>query len=128
MNDHEASLPNDLALCHELIRQQADALEEAQRRIEQLEHSVDLLLVRSTGRAENLLTRTNCDSSSRRATSPYPRKPTFLSKPPEGRSVPGSVAVARLSPSTCLACLSSLTVRTRANLPGVWRASRPLRR
>src|SRR5262245_26084266 len=44
MNDAEAALPNDIALCHELIRQQATALEQAQRRIEQLEHSVDLLL------------------------------------------------------------------------------------
>ena len=44
MNDAEAALPNDITLCHELIRQQAAALEQAQRRIEQLEHSVDLLL------------------------------------------------------------------------------------
>ena len=44
MNDAEAALPNDLALCHELLRQQAAALEQARRRIEQLEHSVDLLL------------------------------------------------------------------------------------
>jgi transposase len=44
MKDAEAALPNDVALCHELIRQQAAALEQAQRRIEQLEHSVDLLL------------------------------------------------------------------------------------
>jgi transposase len=44
MKDAEAALPNDIALCHELIRQQAAALEQAQRRIEQLEHSVDLLL------------------------------------------------------------------------------------
>jgi transposase len=44
MNDAEAALPNDITLCHELIRQQATALEQAQRRIEQLEHSIDLLL------------------------------------------------------------------------------------
>src|SRR5215831_14322598 len=44
MDDTEPALPNDVALCHELIRQQAAALERAQRRIEQLEHSVDLLL------------------------------------------------------------------------------------
>jgi transposase len=44
MNDAESALPNDIALCHELIRQQAAALEQARRRIEQLEHSVDLLL------------------------------------------------------------------------------------
>jgi transposase len=49
MNNAEASLPNDLALCHELIRQQADSLEKAQRRIEQLEHSVDLLLRQKYG-------------------------------------------------------------------------------
>jgi transposase len=44
MNDAEASLPDSVALCHELIRQQAASLEQAQRRIEQLEHSVDVLL------------------------------------------------------------------------------------
>ena len=49
MNNAEASLPNDLALCHELIRQQADSLEKARRRIEQLEHSVDLLLRQKYG-------------------------------------------------------------------------------
>src|SRR4051812_7700967 len=55
MHDHEASLPNDLALCHELIRQQADSLEKARRRIEQLEHSVDLLLRQKYGpRSERL--------------------------------------------------------------------------
>jgi transposase len=44
MQDAETALPNDVALCHEVIRQQTAALEQAQRRIEQLEHSVDLLL------------------------------------------------------------------------------------
>jgi transposase len=44
MSDTEVSLPNDVALCHELIRQQAYSLRQAQRRIEQLEHSMDLLL------------------------------------------------------------------------------------
>src|SRR6516162_5977194 len=44
MKDAEVALPNDIALCHELIRQQPAALEQAQRRIEQLEHSMDLLL------------------------------------------------------------------------------------
>jgi hypothetical protein len=34
MNNTAASLPNDVALCHELIRQQADPLDKAQRRIE----------------------------------------------------------------------------------------------
>ena len=49
MNDAELSLPNDLALCHELIRQQADSLEQAQRRIEQLEHAMDVLLRQKYG-------------------------------------------------------------------------------
>jgi transposase len=55
MNNAEASLPNDLALCHELIRQQADSLDEAQRRIEQLEHAMDVLLRQKYGpRSERL--------------------------------------------------------------------------
>jgi hypothetical protein len=29
MNDAEVDLPNDVALCHELIRQQADSLDKA---------------------------------------------------------------------------------------------------
>ena len=42
-------LPDDLALCHEIIRQQADTIRESQRRIEQLEHQVELLLRRQYG-------------------------------------------------------------------------------
>ena len=49
MHDAEVSLPNDIALCHELIRQQAASLENAQRRIEQLEHAMDVLLRQKYG-------------------------------------------------------------------------------
>lgn len=42
-------LPDDLALCHEVIRQQAATIEEARRRIEQLEHQVEQLLRRQYG-------------------------------------------------------------------------------
>ncbi len=42
-------LPDDLVLCHEIIRQQAETIEESQRRIEQLEHQVELLLRRQFG-------------------------------------------------------------------------------
>jgi transposase len=49
MHDAEISLPNDIALCHELIRQQAASLENAQRRIEQLEHAMDVLLRQKYG-------------------------------------------------------------------------------
>jgi transposase len=44
MCKHAAPLPDDPALCHEIIRQQADTIRESQRRIEQLEHQVELLL------------------------------------------------------------------------------------
>jgi transposase len=48
-------LPQDLALCHELIRQQADTIRQAQRRIEQLEHLVAQMLRRQYGpRSERL--------------------------------------------------------------------------
>src|SRR5262249_52783506 len=48
-------LPNDVALCHELIRQQADSLDKAQRRIEQLEHAMGVLLRQKYGpRSERL--------------------------------------------------------------------------
>jgi hypothetical protein len=40
MCEPAAPLPDDLALCHEIIRQQADTIRESQRRIEQLEHQV----------------------------------------------------------------------------------------
>src|SRR6516162_9707091 len=59
MNDSEASLPEDVALCHELIRQQADSLERAQRRIEQLNTRWTYSCVRSTGLAVNASTRTS---------------------------------------------------------------------
>ncbi|HEY2653522.1 MAG TPA: IS66 family transposase zinc-finger binding domain-containing protein, partial [Solirubrobacteraceae bacterium] len=49
MSESAASLPDDLALCHEIIRQQADTIRESQRRIEQLEHQVELLLRRQFG-------------------------------------------------------------------------------
>jgi transposase len=42
-------LPDDLALCREIIRQQADTIRESQRRIEQLEHQVEQLLRRLYG-------------------------------------------------------------------------------
>jgi transposase len=55
MNDAEVDLPNDLDLCHELIRQQAESLDKAQRRIEQLEHAMDVLLRQKYGpRSERL--------------------------------------------------------------------------
>jgi transposase len=55
MNDAEVALPNDVPLCHELIRQQADSLDRAQRRIEQLEHAMDVLLRQKYGpRSERL--------------------------------------------------------------------------
>jgi transposase len=49
MSESAAPLPDDLALCHEIIRQQADTIRESQRRIEQLEHQVELLLRRQYG-------------------------------------------------------------------------------
>jgi hypothetical protein len=49
MSEPAASLPDDLALCHEIIRQQADTIRESQRRIEQLEHQVEQLLRRQYG-------------------------------------------------------------------------------
>jgi transposase len=55
MHEAEVSLPNDVALYHELIRQQAASLENAQRRIEQLEHAMDVLLRQKYGpRSERL--------------------------------------------------------------------------
>src|SRR3954451_2354172 len=42
-------LPDDLDLCHEIIRQQADTIGELQRRVEQLEHQVEILLRRQFG-------------------------------------------------------------------------------
>lgn len=49
MCEPAAPLPDDLALCHEIIRQQADTIQESRRRIEQLEHQVELLLRRQFG-------------------------------------------------------------------------------
>src|SRR4051812_13732763 len=55
MSEADAPLPDDLATCHELIRQQADTIHEARRRIEQLEHLVAQLLRRQYGpRSERL--------------------------------------------------------------------------
>src|SRR5215470_15073463 len=49
MREPAAPLPDDLTLCHEIIRQQAVTIRESQRRIEQLEHQVEQLLVRQYG-------------------------------------------------------------------------------
>jgi transposase len=49
MCESAAPLPDHLALCHEIIRQQADTIRESQRRIEQLDHQVEQLLRRQYG-------------------------------------------------------------------------------
>src|SRR5262245_15983631 len=49
MCEPDALLPGDLALCHEIIRQQADTIRESQRRIEQLEYQLEQLLRRQYG-------------------------------------------------------------------------------
>jgi transposase len=49
MSEPAAPLPDDLTLCHEIIRQQAETIREAQRRIGQLEHQVEQLLRRQYG-------------------------------------------------------------------------------
>jgi transposase len=49
MCKHASPLPDDLGLAHEIIRQQADTIQQSQRRIEQLEHQVELLLRRQYG-------------------------------------------------------------------------------
>src|SRR5512147_1671127 len=49
MSEPAAPLPDDLALCHELIAQQAETIQQAQRRIEQLEHQLEQLLRRQYG-------------------------------------------------------------------------------
>ena len=46
MSESAALLPDDPALCHEIIRQQADTIRELQRRIAQLEQRVEQLLRR----------------------------------------------------------------------------------
>ena len=61
----DVALPNDVALCHELIRQQADSLDKAQRRIEQLEHAMDVLLLQRYGpRLRSCRSSTTNDGSS----------------------------------------------------------------
>jgi transposase len=49
MSDSAEPLRDNLALCHEIIRQQADTIRESSRRIEQLEHQVEVLLRRQYG-------------------------------------------------------------------------------
>jgi hypothetical protein len=49
MCEHAAPLPTDLELCHEIIRQQTETIRAAQRRIEQLEHQLELVLRRQFG-------------------------------------------------------------------------------
>jgi transposase len=49
MSTDAFSLPDDTALCHELIRQQADTIRQSQRKIEQLEHYLKQLLRRQFG-------------------------------------------------------------------------------
>ena len=49
MSEPDEPLLDDLALCHGIIRQQADTIRESQRRIEQLEHQVEQLLRRQYG-------------------------------------------------------------------------------
>ncbi|QEH35483.1 Transposase IS66 family protein [Aquisphaera giovannonii] len=46
MCEHATPPPTDLELCHEIIRQQAETIRAAQRRIEQLEHQLGLVLRR----------------------------------------------------------------------------------
>jgi transposase len=49
MSTDASPLPDDVALCHELIRQQADTIRLSQRKIEQLEHYLEQLLRRQFG-------------------------------------------------------------------------------
>src|SRR5258708_36750191 len=49
MCESASLLPDDLALCHEIIRQQAETIRDSQRRSEQLEHQVELLHRRQFG-------------------------------------------------------------------------------
>src|SRR4051812_46821802 len=49
MCESGSALPDDLALCHEIIRQQAETIRESRRRIEQLEHQVEILIRRQFG-------------------------------------------------------------------------------
>jgi hypothetical protein len=49
MCESAAPLPNDLDLCHQISREQADTILESRRRIEQLEHQIEQLLRRQFG-------------------------------------------------------------------------------
>ena len=55
MTDADAVLPDDVALCHELIRRQAAALEQAERRVEQLERVLERLPRLASNRRHELL-------------------------------------------------------------------------
>ena len=83
MNDSEASLPEDVALCHELIRQQADSLERAQRRIEQLEHAMDLLLRQKYGPRSERLDPNQLRLFIEEGDEPVPAEPDVFPEPPE---------------------------------------------
>ena len=83
MNDTEASLPEDIALCHELIRQQADSLERAQRRIEQLEHAMDLLLRQKYGPRSERLDPNQLRLFIEEGDEPVPAEPDVFPEPPE---------------------------------------------
>ena len=55
MSTDATTLPGDLSLCHQIIAQQHEQLVSSQRKIEQLEHRLDLLLRRIYGpRSERL--------------------------------------------------------------------------
>lgn len=49
MNEAAAPLPDDLAVCHGMIRELASSLRDARRQVEQLGHRLDLLLRRLYG-------------------------------------------------------------------------------
>jgi len=49
MNTTATTLPNDLALCRQIIVQQQEQLDASQRKIDQLEHRLDVLLRRMYG-------------------------------------------------------------------------------
>ena len=50
MNDADVGLPNDVPLCHELIRQQAESLDKAQRRIEQEKRAYEIAVASCASR------------------------------------------------------------------------------
>ena len=90
MSTDASSLPDDVALCHELIRQQADTIRLSQRKIEQLEHYLEQLLRRQFGpRRERLdpnqlalfeadleqaVAEESCNQDESEAESPSPRR------------------------------------------------------